>query len=118
MTTLRLTGLSTMLFAASMSSGHAGPCSSQIEQMAVRVEARLEAQAGAGSGAAESTAARLHRQPTPRSIAAAEEALGELSGETIERVRSAMTRARAADDAGDQKACDEALAEVQRAIGP
>jgi hypothetical protein len=29
-----------------------------------------------------------------------------------------MTRARAADDAGDQKACDEALAEVQRAIGP
>jgi hypothetical protein len=86
--------------------------------MALRVEARLEARAGGGSGAAESTAARLHRQPTPRSIAAAEEALGELSGETIERVRSAMARARTADDAGDQKTCDEALAEVQRAIGP
>jgi hypothetical protein len=101
-----------MLFAASMSSVYAGPCSPQIEQMAARVEARLEARAG------ESTAARLHRQPTPQSIAAAEEALGKLSGETVERVRSAMARARTADDVGDQKACDVALAEVQRAIGP
>jgi hypothetical protein len=37
-----------MLFAASMSSGHAGPCSSQIEQMAVQVEARLEAPSATG----------------------------------------------------------------------
>ena len=59
-----------------------------------------------------------HVQPTPRSIGAAEEKPGEVSAETVAAVRQAMLRARAADSAGDKNACEQALAEVQRAIGP
>ena len=68
--------------------------------------------------ARESSAATEHRQPTPGSIAAAEARLGELSPEKIAAVNAAMTRARAADQAGDKSACDEALADAQRALGP
>ena len=46
-----------------------------------------------------------------------EEKLGEVSAETIAAVRQAV-RAHAADSAGDKNACEQALAEVQRAIGP
>jgi hypothetical protein len=60
----------------------------------------------------------LHRQPTPDSIAAAESRLGEMSSQTMEAVGAAMTRAREADRGGDQAACEQALAEVQRMIGP
>ena len=60
----------------------------------------------------------MHRQPTPRSVAAAESRLGELSPETIEAAKAAMGRARESDRAGDQSACEQALAEVQRLIGP
>jgi hypothetical protein len=42
-----------------------------------------------------------HVQPTPRSLAAAEQKLGEISMETVELVKQAMTRARAADGVGD-----------------
>jgi hypothetical protein len=56
-------------------------------------------------------------QPTPRSIAAAEERLGEVSQKAVEAARQAMVRARAADSAGDKNACEQALADVQRAIG-
>ena len=73
----------------------------------------------AGPGAQQqSTVAGRHVQPTPRSVAGAEEKLGVLSPETDEQVRNAMVRARAADQAGENVACKEALAEVQRVIGP
>jgi hypothetical protein len=51
-------------------------------------------------------------------MAAAEEKTGGISPETMEQVRDAMARARAADAAGDNVACKEALAETQRMIGP
>jgi hypothetical protein len=51
-------------------------------------------------------------------MAAAEDKLGELSQQTINEVRQAMAKARAADSAGDGSACASALAEVQRATGP
>jgi len=47
-----------------------------------------------------------------------EEKLGAISPETDQQVRNAMTRAQAADEAGDNVACKEALAKVQRVIGP
>ena len=50
-------------------------------------------------------------------MAAAEGKVGEISAETIEQIHDAMARARAADAAGDDVACKEALAEVQGAIG-
>ena len=98
--------------------GFAGPCSQAIDQMQAKINARLEATAGVGRAAPESSAATMHRQPTPGSIAAAEGKLGELSPQTLETIAAAMTRARAADQAGDQSGCEQALADAQRTLGP
>jgi hypothetical protein len=55
-------------------------------------------------------------QPTPRSLGAVAERMGEISHETVQAIQQAMARARAADSAGDQTACDEALAEVEHIL--
>jgi hypothetical protein len=71
------------------------------------------ARAGAGSTAKEQgVVAGRHVQPTPRSLAVAEEKLGEMSMETIELVKQAMMRARAVDSAGDNVACKQAMLRV------
>ena len=104
--------------AASMSASYAGPCSHDIDRVQVEVDAKLNATAAAGPAARESTAATMNRQPTPESIAAAEARLGEVSPQKIEAVGAAMARAREADRAGNQSACEQALADAQRALGP
>lgn len=114
----RLMVINAVALAALMTAAHAGPCSPEIDQMQARIDARLEARAAAGQQARESTEATMHRQPTPDSIAAAEERLGELSSTKIEAARQAMVLARAADSAGDKSACEQALADAQRTIGP
>lgn len=104
--------------AASTSLSLAGPCSSAIDAMVARIDAALEARAGAGAGAREqAVVGGRHIQPTPRSLATAEARVGDVSLETVELIKQAMERARAADSAGDDVACKQALAEVQRAIG-
>jgi hypothetical protein len=102
---------------ASMTAVYAAPCSQEIEVQA-HIDAKLEAAARIGALAPESAAALLHRQPTPGSIAAAENRLGEVSSATVAAVAAAMARAREAEGAGDATACEQALADVQRAIGP
>jgi hypothetical protein len=114
----RLFLLGAIAFAASMSASYAGPCSEKIDNMMTRINAKLEAKAAAGPTAREGNVAGMSDQPTPRSIAAAEERLGEVSPQTVETVRQAMLRTRAADSAGDKTACEQALADAQRAIGP
>jgi hypothetical protein len=84
--------------------------------MQSRVDARIEAIAGVGPSTKESTAALLNRQPTPGTIAAAEDKLGE--GRQMEQAVAALARPREADRAGDRSACEQALADAQRAIGP
>jgi hypothetical protein len=116
MTIQRLVALSAVALAASMSASYAGPCSNDIDSMQARIDAKLERKASTGPAAPESTDATMHRQLTPGSIAAAEERLGEMSPLTA--VAQAMTRAREADSAGDKSACERALAEAQRALGP
>jgi hypothetical protein len=118
MTIQQLLVLSAAAVITSTIAAYAGPCSPEIERMQAHVDARVEAAAGAGPSAAESSDARLHRQPTPGSIAAAESGRGEISPQTVTAVRQAMARAREADQAGDKTACEQALAEVQRTIGP
>jgi len=118
MTTQRLLVLTAAALAGSMSAAYAGPCSQEIDRMQPRVDAAVEAAARAGPTASESSAALRHRQPTPGSIAAAESKLGEASSRTVEAAVAGMARAREADRAGDQGACEEALAEVRRAIDP
>jgi hypothetical protein len=115
----RMLTVSAAAFTASISASLAGPCTAEIETMMVRFNADLQANAAAGSTANEqAVVGGRHVQPTPRSMAAAEEKLGQMSPEILELVEQAMERARAADDVGDSVACKEALADVQRAIGP
>ena len=84
--------------------------------MQARVDAMIAATAAAGPTGRESEAAMIHRQPTPGSVAAAEERLGE--GARAERALAALAQARAEDRAGNQSACERALADVQRVLGP
>jgi hypothetical protein len=86
--------------------------------MQARFDARLRANARAGPSAPEGTNALTHRQPTPGSVATAEEKLGEMSAQRVRAATEAIARARAADSAGEKSTCEEALTEVERALGP
>ena len=101
---------------APVAASHAGPCTAQIDAIQAQVDARAAAIAGAGPVAPESTAALRQREPTPGSIARAEESLGE--GASITKALSALERAREADRGGNAGNCEQALAEARRAIGP
>jgi hypothetical protein len=114
MTACRSLGFSVVLLTLSMQTAHAGPCDSQIKDMQSRIDNLLWTAAANGPSATETRGALTHRQPTQQSVAAAEQALGDVSAETVERFKQAMSRARAADAAGDEKACSAALAEVQQ----
>jgi hypothetical protein len=108
--------LGTVALALSLVPSHAVACADEIDRMQARIDAMIAATAAAGPTARESTAATTHRQPTPGSIAAAEERLGE--GARAERALGALAQARAANRAGDRSACERALADVQRLLGP
>ena len=82
--------------------------------MQARIDAKLEAKAAAGPTAKEGVAAGMGVQPTPASIAAAEEKLGEISPKKVKAIKRGMARARVADKVGDLRACRKALAAVQR----
>jgi hypothetical protein len=107
-----------MLVLASLSTSHAGTCSSSLQRTQYQVDKYMETRAATGPRAVESMSALMHRQPTPASIAAAEEKLGDLDARMFEPIADAMRRARAADRAGDANACAQALLEVQHEIGP
>ena len=109
----RIVILSAGAVAASTIANEAGPCSPEIYSMEARIEARLNANAAAGSTAQESSEALLHRQPTPRSIAAAESRLDTVSPQKLGAIAQGMARAREADSAGDLYACRRALSDVE-----
>jgi len=93
------------VFAASTSACYAGPCSQDIARLQAAGDAKLAAAAAAGPSAPESSAARMRRQPTPRSIATAESEVGGFSLEQGKAFAAAMARAREADSASDESAC-------------
>ena len=105
------------VFAASTSACYAGPCSQDIARLQAAMDARVGAAAAAGPRAAEGTAATMHRQPTPRSMATAESKLGGLSPDQVKAARSAITRARQADSANDESACKQAITDAERTLG-
>jgi hypothetical protein len=113
----RLLMVCAVALAASTSVSYAGPCSQAIDRVQAEIDAKLEARAAAGPSARETTAATMNRQPTPNSIAAAEARLGDVSPQKVEAVEAAMARAHQSDQAGNQSACEQALADVQRALG-
>jgi hypothetical protein len=117
MITLRVLVFSAMA-AATASTTYAGPCADQIDAMQARIDAKLEAKAATGPTAKQGVAAGMSIQPTPASIAAAEEKLGDISPKKVKAMKRGMARARAADKVGDLRACRKALAAVQRVLGP
>ena len=108
--------LSAALLAAAVQQAAAGPCAQQIYDTRVAAAARLDAIAGAGRTGVETEGATMHRQPTPNSVAQAEEKLGELSAAEIQAFEGDMQRADKADEDGDLTACQQALAEAQRVL--
>ena len=101
--------------ALSTSPSRASPCLYDIDRAWVDVGAKIQARIGAGRSAPQGTTALLHHQPTPSSIAAAEEQIRE-RWVSMEVAVTALARAREADRANDGSACEQAIAEAQRAI--
>jgi hypothetical protein len=95
----------------------ATPCTPGIDRGWAHVNLKIQARIGAGRSAPQSSIALLHRQPTPSSVAAAQGLLNDV-WLPIEAAVSALSRARQADLDNDERACRQALIEVQRAIDP
>jgi hypothetical protein len=95
---------------------HAGPCTDRIYQTNLEVAKLLDAAAAQGRTAPQSTFATMHRQPTPGSIASAEQQAGDLSSADVQAITEAMDVARRADDEGDRAGCEKALSEVDRVV--
>ena len=94
---------------------YASPCAYDLDRAWVEVGAKIQARIGAGRSVPQSATALLHHQPTPNSIAAAEEQIRE-RWVSMEVAVTALARAREADRANDGSACEQAIAEAQRAI--
>lgn len=106
---LMLTAL--MLVTASVAI--ASPCTDEIARLDARISALIGVVAQSAPSEPESLAARLHHQPTPGSIAAAEGRAGTAAQDALKR----LTAAREADRLGDQTACEQAIAEAGRLLG-
>ena len=94
----------------------AGSCRADIDKLQARVNAQLDATASGGKFGAESVDAKLHHQPTPGSIAGAEERLGE--GMDVRKALASLRYARDLDQAGQEAGCHKALLTAQRLLGP
>jgi hypothetical protein len=98
---------------ASTAAGNAGPCTEALDRTETEINAKLDKAAAKGPSATESSAALMHRQPTPSSIAEEESKLGDIKQSTIVAIKSALTRARDADRNGDPTECERALNEIK-----
>jgi hypothetical protein len=97
---------------------YAGPCENEIYQTDLALGKRLNATAAGGQYGTESSFATMHRQPTPATVAGAEAKLGEMPAADVERIETFMDEARKADAANDKAACEKALAEARKILGP
>ena len=96
---------------------HAGPCTDRIYQADLAVEKLLDVAAAQRDGRPpESSFATMHRQPTPGTVASAEEKAGDLSPAQVEAITEDLDAARDADDKGDRAACEKALNEAERML--
>ena len=89
----------------------ASPCGDKI----AKLESRYEAAAPVASGT-ETTAAKLHHQPTPASIGDASADADSPASVRDARFKVAIEEARAADHAGDASICEGAVARAEAAL--
>src|SRR5262245_22276295 len=99
----------------SMRAGHAGPCAEAIERMQAQLDAGIAAAIDTVRFAREARDAFGLPAPTRGTPTASEGRRRDPSwmGDAV----AALARARDADRAGDNAACEQALADVQLAIG-
>jgi exonuclease VII large subunit len=107
-----------VFLAAARVEARAASCAKDIDAMQARLDARLEAVAARGRSAPQSVKADMSAQPTPSSIAKAEEKLGELNQHMVRNVRRALNRARVAEARGNARRCQIELSVARRALGP
>lgn len=93
----------------------AASCSASIDSTQIALDAALVQRAATVRSAPESRAAKLSYQPTPASIAAAENEYGGWSNGS--QAVAALRRARVAEAAGNNAACFKELRAARRAIG-
>jgi hypothetical protein len=93
---------------------YAGPCTDRIYQTDLDVAKLLNSAAAQGRPATQTAFATMHRQPTPGSVASAEQQAGDLTGEEAQAITEAMDVARRADQEGDREGCEKALSDVDR----
>jgi hypothetical protein len=84
-------------FALSVAAANAAPRADQINAMQARIDPTLEAKAANGPTAKEGVPAGMSVQPTPTSIAAAEERLGDILPQTAAASAQGMAHARETD---------------------
>jgi hypothetical protein len=106
-------GMALILDAAA---AYAGPCTDRIYQTDLDVAKLLDSAAAQGRTAPQSAFATMHRQPTPGSVATAEQQAGDLTADEVEAITEAMDEARHADDSGDRAGCEKALSDVDRML--
>jgi hypothetical protein len=94
----------------------AGPCTDRIYQTNLDVAKLLNSAAAQGRPAVQTAFATMHRQPTPGSIASAEQQAGDLTSEEAQAITEAMDVARRTDDEGDREGCEKALGDVDRML--
>ena len=99
-------------FILAATAAHAGPCTDRIYETDLEVAKLLNSAAAQGRPAPQSTFATMHRQPTPGSVASAEQEAGDLTSDELQAITEAMDVARHADDAGDRAGCEKALSDV------
>lgn len=110
------TAVAGMAFILGAATAHAGPCTDRIYQTDLEVARILDSAAAEGRPAPQSAFATMHRQPTPGSIATAEQQAGDLTSEETQAITEAMDEARHADDANDRDGCEKALSDVDRML--
>ena len=109
-------GALALMFVFGVGPSEAGSCARHIYRAQSEFNLRLLTAAAKGKTAAQSKEATLHHQPTPKSLAHAEEDLGEFSHEKAHDFGEFMKLARAANTAGDRQACEKALADARNAL--
>ena len=96
---------------------HAGQCADDIYRANVEIGKRLDALAAAGKTGTQSSFATMHRQPTPATIAGAEEKIGDISDAELNAVHEWMAKAKQADESGDTAGCENALTQARTLLG-
>jgi len=108
--------LAGMALILGVAAARAGPCTERIYQTDLDVAKLLNSAAAQGRREPQSAFATMHRQPTPGSIASAEQQAGDLTSEEAQAITEAMDEARHSDGEGDRAGCEKALGDVGRML--